>query len=128
MVRENPAMKTALVVDDSETIRNEVRRALAQAGFAVTEARDGAEGLKAAVGRSDISLIVLDVNMPVMNGLDMLERLQQDPQGASIPVLLLTTEAQDTLVARAKKAGAKGWLVKPVKPEMLVLAANRLAR
>ena len=121
-------MKTALIVDDSETIRNEVRRALAQAGFAVTEARDGAEGLKAAMGRSDISLIVLDVNMPVMNGLDMLDRLREDPQGAAIPVLLLTTEAQDTLVERAKKAGAKGWLVKPVKPEMLVLAANRLAR
>jgi two-component system chemotaxis response regulator CheY len=121
-------MKTALVVDDSETIRNEVGRALARAGFSVTEARDGAEGLKAAEGRSDISLIVLDVNMPVMNGLDMLDRLKQDPLSASIPVLLLTTEAQDTLVERAKKAGAKGWLVKPVKPEILVMAANRLAR
>jgi two-component system chemotaxis response regulator CheY len=122
------AVKKVLVVDDSETIRLEVSRTLGQAGFAVLEARDGAEGLATATKNPDISLVVLDVNMPVMNGLDMLERLRQNPVTAEIPVLLMTTEAEDRLIARAKKAGAKGWFIKPVKAEMLLMATNKLAR
>src|SRR5258706_1018877 len=121
-------MKKVLVVDDSETIRLEVGRTLEQAGFSVLEARDGMEGLTTAGKNTDLSLLVLDVNMPVMNGLDMLERLKQNPETAAIPVLLLTTEAEEALIERAKKAGAKGWLIKPVKPEMLLMATNKLAR
>jgi two-component system chemotaxis response regulator CheY len=63
-----------------------------------------------------------------MNGLDMLDRLKQEPKTQPIPVLLLTTEAQDSLIDRAKKAGAKGWLIKPVKSEILLMAAQKLAR
>lgn len=121
-------MKKVLVVDDSETIRLEVSRTLGQAGFSVLEARDGAEGLATATKNPDLSLLVLDVNMPVMNGLEMLERLRQNPNTADIPVLLMTTEAEDRLIERAKKAGAKGWFIKPVKPEMLLMATNKLAR
>ncbi|MEO8905177.1 MAG: response regulator [Polyangiaceae bacterium] len=121
-------MKKVLVVDDSETIRQELSRTLGQAGFTVLEARDGAEGLATATKNPDLALLVLDVNMPVMNGLDMLERLREHPLTASIPVLLMTTEAEDRLIERAKKAGAKGWLIKPVKPEMLLMAANKLTR
>ena len=121
-------MKKVLVVDDSETIRLEVRRALDQAGFSVLEARDGAEGLAAALNNPDVSLVILDVNMPVMNGLDMLERLHQNQTTSDIPVLLMTTEADDRLIDRAKAAGAKGWFIKPVKPEMLLMATNRLVR
>ncbi|HEY3493490.1 MAG TPA: response regulator [Polyangiaceae bacterium] len=121
-------MKKVLVVDDSETIRTEVGRTLGPADFSVIEARDGAEGLAAARAHPDLSLIVLDVNMPVMNGLEMLDRLKQDAKTAPIPVLLLTTEAEDTLIARAKKAGARGWLIKPVKADTLLKAANQVAR
>jgi len=121
-------VKKVLVVDDSETIRLEVGRNLGQAGFSVIEARDGAEGLTLAAKNADLSLIVLDVNMPVMNGLDMLDRLKSDATTSPIPVLLLTTEAQDSLIERAKKAGAKGWLIKPVKPEILLMAAQKVAR
>ena len=121
-------MKKVLVVDDSETIRLELGRTLGPAAFSVIEARDGAEGLATARAHLDLSLIVLDVNMPVMNGLDMLDRLKQDARTAPIPVLLLTTEAQDALIARAKKAGARGWLIKPVKSAVLLKAANQLAR
>lgn len=121
-------MKKVLVVDDSETIRLEVSRTLGQAGFTVLEARDGAEGLAVATKNPDVALLVLDVNMPVMNGLEMLERLRQSPVTADIPVLLMTTEAEDRLIERAKKAGAKGWFIKPVKPEMLLMATNKLAR
>jgi two-component system chemotaxis response regulator CheY len=125
---ERGPVKKVLVVDDSETIRLEVGRNLGQAGFSVLEARDGAEGLHVASTHLDLSLIVLDVNMPVMNGLDMLDRLKREAKTQPIPVLLLTTEAQDTLIDRAKKAGAKGWLIKPVKSEILLMAAKKLAR
>jgi two-component system, chemotaxis family, chemotaxis protein CheY len=126
--RSENIVKKVLVVDDSETIRLEVGRTLAPAEFSVIEARDGAEGLATARANPDLSLIVLDVNMPVMNGLDMLDRLKQDTKTAPIPVLLLTTEAQDSLIARAKKAGARGWLIKPVRSDILLKAASQLAR
>jgi two-component system, chemotaxis family, chemotaxis protein CheY len=122
------AVKKVLVVDDSETIRLEVGRTLGPAEFSVIEARDGAEGLATARANPDLALIVLDVNMPVMNGLDMLDRLKQDTKTAPIPVLLLTTEAQESLMKRAKQAGARGWLIKPVKPDTLLKAASQLAR
>lgn len=121
-------VKKILVVDDSETIRLEVTRTLSHAGFDLLEARDGAEGLALAGKNPDLSLVILDVNMPVMNGLDMLERLRQNPTTADIAVLLMTTEAEDRLIDRAKKAGAKGWFIKPVKPEMLLMAVNKLAK
>lgn len=121
-------MKKVLVVDDSETIRLEVRRVLGQADFTVLEARDGAEGLATVNREAELSLLIVDVNMPVMNGLDMIERINEKPQTRGIPVLMLTTEAEEALIERAKKAGAKGWLIKPVKPEMLLMAAKKLAR
>lgn len=121
-------MRKVLIVDDSETIRLEVRRALAAGGFQVLEARDGVDGLRVATANPDLSLLILDVNMPVMNGLEMLERLREDAAIAAIPVLLMTTEAEASLIARAKAAGAKGWLVKPMGGEMLLKAVERLAR
>ncbi len=121
-------MKKVLVIDDSDAIRLEVGRTLGQAGYSVLEARDGAEGLATAAKHPDLALVVLDVNMPVMNGLEMLERMRQDPTIADVPVLIMTTEAEDGLIERAKKSGAKGWFIKPVKPDILLLAANKLAR
>lgn len=121
-------MKTLLVVDDSDTIRLEVKSRMTPRGFSVLEARDGVEGLKVAGEHPDLALIVLDVNMPVMNGMEMLEHLKADPKTAPIPVLLLTTEVQESLMARAKDAGAKAWLIKPVDPEMLLMAVTKVAR
>ena len=121
-------MRKVLIVDDSETIRLDVRRTLGAAGYQVLEARDGLDGLGVAAAHPDIALLILDVNMPVMNGLEMLDRLRQDPSTACIPVLLMTTEAEARLIARAKAAGAKGWFVKPVASEMLLKAVAHLAR
>src|SRR5205814_9917821 len=122
------SLKKVLVVDDAELIRNEVTRVLSPAGFVVLHGMDGLSGLELARANTDLSLILLDVNMPVMGGLDMLDRLKEDRQTAGIPVLFLTTEGQESLMARARKAGARGWLVKPVKPEMLLKAVQQLAR
>jgi two-component system chemotaxis response regulator CheY len=121
-------VKALLVVDDSETIRLDVKRVVGSAGFSVLEARDGVEGLRVAGENPGIALIVLDVNMPVMNGLDMLDQLMRGPTTKDIPVLLLTTEVQESLMQRAKVAGAKAWLIKPVDPEILLMAVHKVAR
>lgn len=119
--------KTVLLVDDSETIRNQVASALEGAGFAVLEARDGIDGLECIEQNKELSLVILDVNMPRLNGLEMLERLKADSTKASLPVLLLTTEVQQSMIERAKKAGARGWMVKPVKMDQLISAVTKIA-
>lgn len=119
-------MKKILVVDDSETVRNQVGRALAAAGFGVVGAGDGIEGLQEAK-RAAFSLILLDISMPRMGGLEMLDRLKQAPETREIPVLVLTTEMQESMIARAKRAGAAGWIIKPVEMKLLVEAIVKLA-
>ncbi len=120
-------MKKVLIVDDSEIIRQQLRRALTEAGLSVVEASDGVDGLERMAEHGDISLLVLDINMPRMNGLDMLDALKKDAKLANLPVLILTTEAQQSMVARAKQAGAKAWLIKPVKMDQFVGIVQRFA-
>jgi two-component system chemotaxis response regulator CheY len=117
------AVKKILVVDDSETIRQRVSGALENAGFSTLTARDGIEGL-VSIQQEAPAMVILDVNMPRMNGLDMLENL--DIKTTGLPVLLLTTEVQPSLMARAKKAGARGWMVKPVNLEQLVETVRKV--
>jgi len=118
-------MKHVLIVDDSATVRLELCAALTAAGYAVVEAADGVAGLE-RVAEVAFSMIILDVNMPRMGGLEMLDHLKADPKSAGIPVVLLTTEAQRSLIDRARQAGAKGWLVKPVKMEHIVSTVAQL--
>ncbi|MBN2192988.1 MAG: response regulator [Polyangiaceae bacterium] len=120
-------MSRILVVEDSETVRDHVRRAVEPLGHTIVEAADGVEGLKALSGNADaIDAIVLDVNMPRMSGIDMLERIHRD--GKLRPTLVLTSEADPSLIERAKAAGAKGWLLKPIKPQLLASAIERILR
>ena len=119
-------MKKVLIVDDSETIRQEVARALGNAGFSVFEACDGIDALE-RIGETEFSMVILDVNMPRLGGLDLLDRLKADPKTSKLPVIMLTTEAQRSMIERAKHAGARGWLIKPVKMEHLVIAVTKLA-
>lgn len=117
---------TVMLVEDSATVRLQAARALVQAGFIVIEAVDGIDGLEKLDARSDVALIVCDVNMPRMNGVEFVEALSKRP-GAMPPVIMLTTEGHPQLVQRAKASGAKGWMIKPFKPEILVAAAKKLA-
>lgn len=112
-------MKQVLIVDDSQTVRNELARALKLAGFATVEAADGQAGLDLA-REQEFSVIILDINMPRMNGLEMLEHLRLDWATANVPVVILTTEAEEPMIQRARKAGAKGWLIKPVTTAQIV--------
>lgn len=118
--------KRVLVVDDSATIRQQVGLALSQAGFSPIDAVDGLD----ALGKVDatIAMMICDVNMPRMNGLDLIEKLHADAKHAGLPIVMLTTEGSPAHIDRAKKAGAKGWIIKPFKAELLVAAVQKLAR
>jgi two-component system chemotaxis response regulator CheY len=118
-------MKKVLVVDDSPTVRQQVGLALTRGGYQVVEAGDGAEGIQ-QLAAHPVSLVICDVNMPRMNGLEMVEKVRADPKQATIPIVMLTSEGQPALIERAKKAGARGWIVKPFKAELLVAAVNKL--
>ncbi|ARO31657.1 MULTISPECIES: response regulator [Rhizobium] len=114
-----------LTVDDSASIRLTTKVTLTNAGYSVTEAVNGAEGLIAAKG-SSFDLIVTDLNMPVMDGLTMIEELRKLPAQAGVPIIFLTTESDADLKARAKAAGATGWLTKPFDPENLVKIVKKV--
>jgi two-component system chemotaxis response regulator CheY len=115
-----------LVIDDSMMVRQQVKRALGAESFEIIEAQDGIDALEKVNAMSDIGLVICDVNMPRMNGLDFLAAFRSDTRFVSVPVVMLTTEAQSDLVARSKALGAKGWIIKPFKPDLLAAAARRL--
>jgi two-component system chemotaxis response regulator CheY len=119
-------MKKVLVVDDSPTIRQQIGRALIDAGFEVIEATDGVDGIDKITTDRAIGIVILDINMPRMGGLEMLEKVKQQDDNEHLPVIMLTSEGQKTLIERAKRAGAKGWIVKPFKAELLVGAVRKL--
>jgi two-component system chemotaxis response regulator CheY len=117
---------TVLTVDDSRTMREMLRMALADVGFRVVQAEDGVHGLEVlAAERPDV--IVTDINMPRMDGFGFIEAVRQDAQYRAIPILVLTTESDDEKKARARRAGATGWIVKPFDPAKLVAAIRRVA-
>lgn len=114
-----------LTVDDSASIRMTTKITLTGAGYTVTEAVDGQDGLtKAKAGNYD--LIVTDLNMPNMNGLDMIRALRQSPEHTGIPIIFLTTESDAEMKNQAKAAGATGWITKPFDPEQLVKIARKV--
>jgi two-component system, chemotaxis family, chemotaxis protein CheY len=114
-----------LVIDDSMMVRKQVGNALKTQGYTVVEAVDGVDALSKLDSHPDMRLVVCDVNMPRMNGLEFLEQLAT--RKTSVPVVMLTTEGQPELIQRAKALGAVGWLVKPFKPEFLLATAKKLA-
>lgn len=112
-------MAKIMVVDDSATVRAQVSRALTQAGFETVQAVDGLDAFnKVTTSDADVALIVCDVNMPNMSGIEFLEAAQG--RGSKVPVVMLTTEGQAELIEKAKSLGARGWIVKPFKPDMLL--------
>jgi two-component system chemotaxis response regulator CheY len=123
--REETTMKKVMIVDDSRTVRQQVVAALGPAGFQVVEAQDGIEALERMRSTPDLALIICDVNMPRMNGLEMLGAARESGI-LSIPVVMLTTEGRTDLIEKAKRAGARGWLVKPFKPDQLIAVARKL--
>jgi two-component system chemotaxis response regulator CheY len=113
-----------LVVDDSLTTRSLLRVALEAKGARVIEAENGREGLwRARAERVD--LIVCDIHMPVMDGLEMIQELRKQPEYSATPVFVLTSDATLSRAAEGKKAGADAWVVKPVNPASLWKAIEK---
>jgi len=118
--------KTILVIDDSSSFRTVVKLALQKAGYAVVEAGDGKDALHKLEGAAKVNLIVCDVNMPNMDGLTFLKEVKNIAAYKFTPVIMLTTESQESKKAEGKAAGAKAWITKPFQPSQLVDAVNRL--
>ena len=114
-----------LTVDDSASIRLTTRIALTNAGYTVTEAVDGLDGI-AKLKSGQFDLIITDLNMPNMDGLTMIRHLRQMPDHTGIPVIFLTTESDGEIKQQAKAAGATGWLTKPFDPESLVKVSKKV--
>ncbi|MGQ9369622.1 response regulator [Azospirillum sp. ST 5-10] len=115
-----------LVVDDAVTVRAYTRQVLEADGFVVDEAVNGIAGLEQALADPP-DLLIVDVNMPKMDGYSMLRTVRREAALATIPALMITTESKEEDRLRALAAGASGYLTKPVRPEALVLAARLLS-
>ncbi|MDP2688645.1 MAG: response regulator [Deltaproteobacteria bacterium] len=117
--------KTIMVIDDSASIRQVVNLTLKKAGYEVVEACDGRDALGKLTGQK-INLMVCDVNMPNMDGISFLKSLKETPSYKFTPVIMLTTESQETKKQEGKAAGARAWVVKPFKPEQMLEAVSKL--
>lgn len=115
-----------LTVDDSRTMRDMLRLALVEAGFDVVEAVDGVHGLE-VLEQHGADVIITDINMPRMDGFGFIEAVRSGDMHCATPILVLTTENTPEKKARAKDAGATGWIVKPFHPVKLVEAIRRVA-
>ncbi len=118
-------MKTIMVVDDSVTVRQQLRSFLEAKGFAVVEAHDGLAGVTTAA-RQAFDLIIVDVNMPMMDGIEMVTRVRELPEHKRTPIFVLTTDSAMEAAQRGKAAGATAWIVKPYKPDALLAGIKKV--
>jgi len=119
--------KTILIVDDSASMRQLVTFSLKSAGYEVISAvhgKDGLEKLKAC----KVDMIVTDLNMPEMDGISLIKSVRSNPASKFTPIVMLTTESQETRKQEGKIAGVSGWLVKPFKPEELVGVVKKFVK
>jgi two-component system chemotaxis response regulator CheY len=121
------AMGQILTVDDSSSVRQMVVFTLRKAGHQVVEAVDGKDGL-ARAGAEKFDLIVTDLNMPNMDGIQMIAAIRKLPGYSFTPILMLTTESQAEKKDAGRKAGATGWIVKPFNSEQLVAVTQKLVK
>jgi len=121
--------KHILVVDDSPTIRSSVSFCLRNAGYRVTEASDGKDALQKLQFIKDkdqsLALIITDINMPEMDGITFITKVKET-ELKFLPILVLTTEAEESMIEKGRAAGISGWLLKPFQPEQLLWAVKKV--
>jgi two-component system, chemotaxis family, chemotaxis protein CheY len=117
--------KTILVIDDSASLRQLVRMSLQAAGYDVVEADDGSTALTKLDGRK-LHLAVCDVNMPRLDGISFVKQARAKADYRFLPVIMLTTESQESKKLEGKAAGAKAWITKPFQPSQLLDAVAKL--
>ena len=117
--------KTILIVDDSNTARASVEYTLKKGSYEVLSADDGTTGLEVLGKSPTIDMIITDLNMPKMDGIEFIKNVRKFDQYKYTPILMLTTESQDEKKMEGKAAGASGWLVKPFNPTQLLDVVKR---
>jgi two-component system, chemotaxis family, chemotaxis protein CheY len=117
--------KRIMAVDDSASIRQMVGFTLRQAGYEVVEAVDGKDALS-KLDRNPVNMVITDLNMPNLDGIGLIKGLRTLASCRFIPIIMLTTESQESKKLEGRQAGATGWIVKPFKPEQLVAVAKKV--
>ena len=117
--------KRIITVDDAATMRRLVGYTLRGVGHDAIEAEDGEDALR-VLGNEAVDLVITDVNMPKMDGIELVRRLRALPKFKSTPILLLTTESDPEEKKQGKEAGATGWITKPFQPDQLVAAVAKV--
>jgi len=120
--------KTILIVDDSESIRNLVQFTLEGAHFNVLAAENGKEALEFFKAQNNIQLLLTDLHMPIMGGMELIKHVRQMADYNHMPILFLTTETQVTIKKEAKELGATGWIVKPFNSDKLINTIKKVIR
>ena len=118
--------KRILTIDDSKTIRDMLLLTLNEAGFEVLQAVDGLDGLD-VLDKERVDVVVTDINMPRMDGYEVIRQMRKNAVHKSTPILVLTTESESAKRNIAREAGATGWMVKPFDPDRLVATINKVA-
>jgi two-component system chemotaxis response regulator CheY len=118
--------KRILTIDDSKTIRDMLMLTLADAGFDVLQAVDGQDGLD-VLDREQVDVVITDINMPKMDGYEVIRHMRSNSAHKSTPILVLTTESETDKKNLARAAGATGWMVKPFDPDRLIATINKVA-
>lgn len=111
--------KRIMTVDDSATIRQMLNFTLTDAGFDVVEAVDGLDACT-KLKDNPVNMVITDLNMPQMDGIELIREVRKDPANRFVPIIMLTTESQESKKQEGKAAGASGWIVKPFSPEQLL--------
>lgn len=119
--------KLILTADDSASIRNMVKFTLKTAGYDCLEAADGKQALE-LVKKNKIDMIITDLNMPNMNGIELIKETRKTPGYRFIPIVMLTTESEQSKKMEGKKAGATGWIVKPFNQQQLLAVVKKVLK
>jgi two-component system chemotaxis response regulator CheY len=118
--------KNILIIDDSESIREVIASGLEMSGYNVIKGINGADGLTLLKENENISLVITDLNMPIMDGISFLKEVRSDENYKYLPIIILTTESQESKKQEARIAGATGWIIKPFSREKLIAVIKKI--
>lgn len=116
---------TIMTVDDSTSVRQMVAFTLSQAGYTVIEASDGQDAAN-KLASNKVNMVITDLNMPNMDGIELIKHIRASVHNKFVPIIMLTTESQDDKKMAGKAAGATGWIIKPFKPDQLLSVVKKV--